>query len=157
MHESVMIVNRATPERSITPRQFTNAIVESVLVRHPGVTVADVFGPRRDRHIVAARFEAIAEVAAARPWWSYPTLGRIFGNRDHTTIMHALKRVGVTRTKTTAQDAGDALMAARSVGVFIWGYEATADQNEYRAALSVATFVRLFALPAWARSEGGAQ
>lgn len=55
-----------------------------------GVPFAVIVGTRRTRHIVAARFEAIRAVADARPDLSLPQLGRIF-NRDHTSILHALK------------------------------------------------------------------
>lgn len=84
--------------KTVTPRQLTLAIVESVAARH-GVTVGIVFERdgrpgARVRKVVEARHEAIAEVAAARPHWSYPALGRFFGGRDHTSVMHALKKLG---------------------------------------------------------------
>ena len=139
-----------------TPKQFTMAIVESVVARHPGVTVDDVFGNSRRRPIINARFEAIAEVAQSRQHWSFPTLGKLF-NRDHSTIMSALQKVGVKKPRAGRNDTADRLAAARSVGEFVWNYEPVADQREYKAALSVAEFVRLFALPEWARLKGGAQ
>lgn len=146
-----------TTHSAPTPKQFTLAIVESVVARHPGVTVDDVFGRSRERRIINARFEAIAEVVQSRPHWSFPELGRLF-NRDHTTIMAALDRVGVKKPKSGKNDAGNALAAARSVGSFICNYEAVADQREHDATVSVATFVRLFVLPEWARSAiGGAE
>ncbi|MBX3751922.1 MAG: hypothetical protein KF897_17725, partial [Opitutaceae bacterium] len=52
-------------------------------------------GASRTRHVVEARFEAIRLVRAARPDLSLPAIGRLF-NRDHTTILHALKRAGTT-------------------------------------------------------------
>jgi chromosomal replication initiation ATPase DnaA len=55
-----------------------------------GVQFEAIIGPRRTRHIVAARFEAIRAVADARPDLSLPQLGRIF-KRDHTSIIHALR------------------------------------------------------------------
>lgn len=77
-----------------SPREQILAVIENVARRHK-VTVADIIGKRRDRVYVAARHEAIARVATTWPWISYPHLGRIFGGRDHTTIMHALKKHGV--------------------------------------------------------------
>ena len=156
MHETPQTVNPQSPARPITPKDFTLAIVESVVARHPGVTVADVFGPCRKRPIVNARFEAIAEIVEARPHWSYPTIGRLF-NRDHTTIMSALDRLGRRPDRQQWPCHESALSAARSVSDFIRNYEAVADQKEYAAALSVADFVRSFALPVWARSKGGAE
>lgn len=64
------------------------------------VTFAELCGRRRQRHIVALRDEAIRIVADARPDISLPQLGRIFGGRDHTTIIHSLrktKREGAAR------------------------------------------------------------
>lgn len=136
--------------RPLTPKDFTLAIVEGVVARHPGVTVEDVFGPCRKKHIILARFEAIAEIVEARPHWSYPTVGRLF-NRDHTTILSALDRIGKRQPRTGWNYHEGALQAVRSVSNFIQNFEAAADQKEYLAAMSVAEFVRSFALPAWAR------
>lgn len=58
-----------------------------------GVSVADIVGPSRSRPIIQARFAAVHEVATARPDLSMPALGREFGGRDHTTILHTLRKV----------------------------------------------------------------
>jgi len=52
-----------------------------------------ICGPSRNHRIVKARFEAIAAARAARPDLSTPALGRLFGGRDHTSILHALNKV----------------------------------------------------------------
>jgi hypothetical protein len=64
----------------------------SIVAHHHGLTYADVIGPNRARNIIKARDYAIRAVADARPDWSLPHLGRIFGGRDHTTILHSLKK-----------------------------------------------------------------
>lgn len=116
-----------TTHSTPTPKQFTLAIVESVVARHPGVTVQDVLGPCRLRKIVNARFEAIAEIAEARPHWSYPTIGRLFGGRDHTTIMHALNRLGALKKRRAwKRRHHKTLSAVRSISDFILGYEVAA-------------------------------
>lgn len=76
-----------------TPRDFTDAIIEQVAREH-GVTPMQILGPWRAKHVVAARFAAIRRVYEARPNWSYPMLGSLFGGRDHTSIMNALDKTG---------------------------------------------------------------
>ena len=70
----------ATPSR---------AIVEAVAVRF-GMTAADLIGPRRTREYAYARHMAMAEVRAARGL-SLPVIGRMFGGRDHTTVIHGIR------------------------------------------------------------------
>lgn len=65
------------------------AIVAGVAKKH-GVTVALIMGEARDKRVILARHEV---------WWrvwrtsglSYPRMGAMF-RRDHTTIMHGVKR-----------------------------------------------------------------
>lgn len=56
--------------------------------------VADVLGTSRNRRIVAVRQRAMAEVRKQRPDLHLTDIGRLF-NRDHTTVLHALKKMGV--------------------------------------------------------------
>lgn len=56
-----------------------------------GVKFGDIVGPRRNTSLVKIRFEAIRQVADLRSDLSLPALGRVF-NRDHTSILHALKK-----------------------------------------------------------------
>ncbi len=65
-------------------------IIATVATFH-GVEPQDITGASRNRAITRARFDAVRAVAEARPDMSLPMIGRVF-NRDHTTILHALKR-----------------------------------------------------------------
>lgn len=56
-----------------------------------GVSIAQIRGEARPAKIVDARFDAIWLVSTLTHW-SRARLGRFFGDRDHTTIRHALKR-----------------------------------------------------------------
>jgi chromosomal replication initiation ATPase DnaA len=56
------------------------------------ITFAELCSLRRPRHLVALRDEAIRIVADSRPDLSTPQIGRIFGGRDHTTILYALRK-----------------------------------------------------------------
>lgn len=91
---NVEIVGNKVPVT--TPRDYTLALVEDIARKH-GVDVKDVRGASRHRPVVLARCEAIRAVSKARPTWSYPVLGRFFGNRDHTTIMYHLDKSGQGR------------------------------------------------------------
>ncbi len=51
---------------------------------------AEIRGPARERNITHVRF-AIMSVARSRGL-STPQIGRALGDRDHTTILHGLKR-----------------------------------------------------------------
>ena len=77
-------------------------IIPIVAERH-NVTVADIKGAGRSQKVVAARFEAIAEARRLRPDLSLTQLGRLFGKRDHTTIRHALIKMGMPTASIEGQ------------------------------------------------------
>lgn len=73
-------------------REDAAPLIEQVAARH-GLTLATIFDQDRRPHVVVARQEAIAAVHRQFPAWSYPVLGKVF-RRDHSTVMHALRRGG---------------------------------------------------------------
>ncbi|PRD42097.1 hypothetical protein C5748_18250 [Phyllobacterium phragmitis] len=79
-----------------TPLDTIPAIIARVAHQH-GFTYDDIIGLSRSRKLINVRFEAIAAVRAARPNMTLPEIGKRF-NRDHTTILHALKKMGVKQT-----------------------------------------------------------
>jgi hypothetical protein len=102
-------------EGSKPDRETARAILAEVAERH-GVTVIDVIGPGRFKKIVAARYEAIGIIAATHWHWSLPQLGRFFGGRDHTTIIHAIcKRVIETDTPLRGWSVMDADARVRRI------------------------------------------
>lgn len=68
-------------------------IIMSVLADFPGITIEEIKGPRRTRGIVRPRQLAMYEVYRQRPDMSYPQIGRAFGGRDHTTCLHAVRKL----------------------------------------------------------------
>jgi chromosomal replication initiator protein len=56
------------------------------------VSREDVVSRWRFKNLVAARFAAMY-VARHVTGASYPELGRAFGGRDHTSVMHAVRKV----------------------------------------------------------------
>jgi chromosomal replication initiator protein len=70
------------------PRQITPAVILQAVSETFGFSVEDLVGPKRQRPLVRARqigmylFRELTE-------YSYPAIGREFGGRDHTTVIHA--------------------------------------------------------------------
>jgi chromosomal replication initiation ATPase DnaA len=86
------------------------AIIARCAARH-GYTAEQLKAKGRSKPLVAARNEAIALVAKCFPDFSMPHIGKIFGGRDHTTILHALGRLGrqrgvSTQARTAAKKKG---------------------------------------------------
>ncbi len=73
------------------------SIIKEVLDDYPRVTVDDVCGDSRSAFIVKPRHKAIANVYVERTDLSLVEIGMHFGGRDHTTIMSAVKKMGVWR------------------------------------------------------------
>jgi hypothetical protein len=77
-------------------------IVRLVALRH-GLTSEDIFGPSRRKHIVRARHAAIYLVKLHFPKLSTVELGKRFGGRDHSSIIHALRNIDPTFSTVTTQ------------------------------------------------------
>jgi hypothetical protein len=60
-----------------------------------GMNFDEIVGNGRTRRLVAARDALILELKIEYPSLSLPQLGRIFGGRDHTTILHSLRKQGI--------------------------------------------------------------
>jgi hypothetical protein len=78
-------------------RPDANAIIMEVLADFPGVTIDEIKGPRRQVRLVRPRQIAMYEVCKQRPDMSYPQIGRFFGGRDHTTCLHAVRKISQER------------------------------------------------------------
>lgn len=61
------------------------------------VSRGDVLGKSRKAHIVDARFAAAWVARRRLRRHSYPEIGRLMGGRDHTSIMHAVRRADEVR------------------------------------------------------------
>ncbi len=68
-------------------------IIADVAHRY-NLTYADLVGKSRNRKVVQARFDAVAEVKLARPQITLNQLGRLF-RRDHTSALMALRKRGL--------------------------------------------------------------
>ena len=74
------------------PRQITAGQILATSADHFGFSIDDLCGPSRRRPLVIARqiamylFRELTE-------FSYPAIGREFGGRDHTTVIHAVEKI----------------------------------------------------------------
>lgn len=78
------------------------AIIADVAARH-GLLDEHIYGDSRGRLVVAARHAAMLMAIKARPDLSLVDIGRIF-KRDHTTLLHAMDKAGVTRASLVGDD-----------------------------------------------------
>lgn len=85
-----------------SPRRSVQDICLEVLQDFPGVSLAEVRGAHRTRHIVDARQACMYAVKVEREDLSYPVIGKWFGGRDHTTVMHSVNKIKAQREKERA-------------------------------------------------------
>ena len=73
-------------------KQVTVAAIIAVTAEYFGITVDDITGPSRSRMLVTARQIAMY-LCREMTDLSLPKIGAEFGKRDHTTVMHACRKV----------------------------------------------------------------
>jgi chromosomal replication initiator protein len=74
------------------PRQITPKVIMDAVASTFGFTVEDLCGTSRRRPLVNAR-QIGMYVFRELTDFSYPAIGREFGGRDHSTVMHAVDKV----------------------------------------------------------------
>lgn len=77
---------------STKPRQITPSIILDCTARMFGLEVAQLQGKSRTRDLVHAR-QVGMYVCRELTDMSYPQIGKEFGGRDHTTVIHAYEKV----------------------------------------------------------------
>jgi chromosomal replication initiator protein len=79
--------------------------IQRRVAEHYGIRLADLVGPRRLRSLARPRQVAmyLAKTMTSR---SLPEIGRRFGGRDHTTVIHGVRRIEELKS-TDAQIADD--------------------------------------------------
>jgi len=82
-------------DRKVTVEEIQRRVGE-----HFNIRLSDLIGPKRNRIIARPRQIAmfLAKQLTAR---SLPDIGRRFGGRDHTTVIHAIKRIDELRALDT--------------------------------------------------------
>lgn len=78
--------------------QISVGLIQRIVCQDFEITLSEMVSPRRGAKVVLPRQVAyyIAKTMTAR---SYPEIGRIFGGRDHTTVLY-----GVTKIQSMCDD-----------------------------------------------------
>lgn len=74
------------------PRRVKIEDIQRIVSKHYNVSKADLLSARRTRTIVRPRQIAMYLAKMMTPR-SLPEIGRRFGNRDHTTVLHAVRKI----------------------------------------------------------------
>lgn len=86
------------------PRQITARQILEMAATHFGFSVEDLCGPSRRRPLVMARQIAMYLFRDLTDF-SYPAIGREFGGRDHTTVIHAYDKIsGLMKERRNVYD-----------------------------------------------------
>lgn len=88
-------------QRTIRPKM---AEIKTVVARHNGLTVADLESGCRKREIAWPR-QIAAHLCREMTRCSYPEIARAFGNRDHTTILFAYRKIKRMRSESAELEA----------------------------------------------------
>ncbi len=84
--------------QNLEPRRIKIEDILRIISRHYGVSKSDLLSQRRHRSVVWPRQIGmyLAKHLTAR---SLPEIGRRFGGRDHTTVLHAIRKIEGEITK----------------------------------------------------------
>ena len=74
------------------PRRISPQIILDTVSASYGFPVDALIGPSRTRPLVTARQVAMYLTRELTDY-SYPAIGRVFGKRDHTTVIHAVDKI----------------------------------------------------------------
>ena len=80
-------------------RKITIDEIQKKVVEHYNIKLSDMHSPRRSRSVARPRQVAmyLAKSITSR---SLPEIGRKFGGRDHTTVLHACRKVAELRASS---------------------------------------------------------
>ncbi len=86
-------------------KRLTIEDIQKRVADHFGIRLADMHSPKRVRTIALPRHVAMY-LAKHMTQYSLPEIGRRFGGRDHTTVLHAVQKIEELRTtdKTLEED-----------------------------------------------------
>lgn len=85
-----------TPPINMLERPAAKFLLRLVVLKHK-ISAETILGPARHKDVVSARMEAMCLIYE-HTQWSLPQVGR-FMRRDHTTVLHALRKNGVARKR----------------------------------------------------------
>ena len=83
---------------SLQSRTLTTASIQKVVAEYYNIRVSDLHSKKRSRSITRPRQLAMA-VTKELTTYSLPEIGDSFGGRDHTTVIHACKKIAELKEK----------------------------------------------------------
>jgi chromosomal replication initiator protein len=87
--------------RTQEPRRVKIEDIQRVVAKHYNVSRADILSSRRTQTVVRPRQIAMF-LSKQLTLRSLPEIGRRFGGRDHTTVLHAVRKIDDLATKDVA-------------------------------------------------------
>ena len=81
------LVRQSGDSTTLTPQ-----LIVATVADHCGISVRDILGEKRKPAQVQARQVAMY-LCRELLGHSYPVIGRLFGGRDHSTVMHGVKKI----------------------------------------------------------------
>ena len=85
---------------SIKNRQITVDNIQKTVADFYKIKIADMYSKRRPASIAKPRQVAMY-LAKELTQKSLPEIGELFGGRDHTTVLHAVRKIGAERSQDT--------------------------------------------------------
>jgi chromosomal replication initiator protein len=82
---------------SIQNRQISVENIQKAVADFYGIKVADMYSKKRPANIAKPRQIAMY-IAKELTQKSLPEIGELFGGRDHTTVLHAVRRINELRS-----------------------------------------------------------
>jgi chromosomal replication initiator protein len=96
-------------------QQISLSNIQKTVSDYHRITLSDLLGKKRTRTLVRPRQMAMA-LAKDLTAHSLPEIGKAFGGRDHTTVMHACKQIReMVETDARMRDDWDKLVRLLSV------------------------------------------
>ena len=86
---------------SLQERLMTIEQIQKVVAEYYKIRVSDILSSKRDRKITLPRHVAMA-MAKELTSHSLPSIGDAFGGRDHTTVIHACKKIAALKTNSSS-------------------------------------------------------
>lgn len=100
------------PIIELPSRHLTVEVIQRVTAQHYGLRVTDLKGAKRHRSVVVPRMVAMW-LTRKHTQGSFPEIGRAFGGRDHSTVIHACQKVDwLLQTDAAVQSAIQAIETA---------------------------------------------
>ncbi|HRK57602.1 MAG TPA: chromosomal replication initiator protein DnaA, partial [Burkholderiaceae bacterium] len=81
---------------SASTAQVTVELIQKTVADYYKIKVADMYSKRRPSHIAMPRQVAMY-LAKEMTQKSLPEIGELFGGRDHTTVLHAVRKISGSR------------------------------------------------------------